>query len=139
MLTNDGLKRALGVLVNQHAGADLVLFLFSSRINPKATTQLASLTEVVGGGYAAVTLLGSDWQITLDKGQAVAVHPAVTFTFTSVPGTPTVWGYGIRQGNVLIDAGLIIPEGDDGLVKPFIVTVAGDYIEIVPSLVWTTP
>lgn len=73
--------------------AHLKLKLFSNNIVVNANTTNASLTEVTGGGYLAVTLAYANWVIT---GGIATYNQVITFTFTGViGGSGNIYGYWI--------------------------------------------
>lgn len=134
VVTDDGRRRFLESRVNKVAGQDMVLFLFSNPVIPSRTTKLTDLVEVQGGGYTSRNLVGSAWTVgkTGKDGRIPITHPLETFTFTSIPTIPTVWGYGIKQGQVLIGTGFVVPPADER-PRPMLIQVAGDECEVNPG------
>lgn len=67
-----------------------VLHLYSNDVTPSDSTLVGDLTEVAGGGYAAITLLSANWTTTQSGGVTTAVYSEQTFTFTT---DATAYGY----------------------------------------------
>jgi hypothetical protein len=62
-----------------------VLHLFSNDVTPSDSTVVGDLTEVGGStGYAAITLVSSNWTTSQTGGVTTAVYSEQTFTFTTV-------------------------------------------------------
>ena len=122
---NAGEGRMLELICGKTAQADLVLILFSNDVTPVETTVLADLTEVTGGGYGAKTLTGANWTVTPGAPSSMA-YAEQTFTFTSVPGVATVYGYAVKHGTVLLWAERL-PDA------PFVIATAGDEIRVTPQ------
>jgi hypothetical protein len=78
-----------------------VLHLFRNDVTPSDSTVIGDLTEVAGAtGYAAITLVSSNWTTTQAGGVTTAVHSERTFTFTT---DATAYGYYVtnESGNLL--------------------------------------
>jgi hypothetical protein len=71
-----------------------VLHLYSNDVTPSDSTIKADLTEVAGGGYAAITLLSANWTTVQSSGVTTAVYSEQTFTFTT---EVTAYGYYITN------------------------------------------
>lgn len=125
-MPNVGEGKALEFLVNKSAPANLVLILFSNNVTPTNATVLGDLTEMSGGGYSSVTLTGASWTVTPGS-PSLASYAEQVFAFSSVPGTPTVYGYAIKSGTTLI-AVERLPSA------PFTVASAGDEVKITPQI-----
>lgn len=68
-----------------------VLHLYSNDITPSDSTVIGDLTQVsTATGYAAKTLLSSNWTTTQSSGVTTAVYSEQTFTFTT---NATAYGY----------------------------------------------
>lgn len=81
--------------------ADLKLKLFANNYEPNEKSVIASFTEVSGGGYAAKTLLSTDWTITAN---GLAYQAAQTFEFSAATGgSGVIYGYYVTDttGTVL--------------------------------------
>jgi hypothetical protein len=121
-----GENKALENIVNKTAPENLVLRLYTSNTTPAESDTAATYTEATGGGYAAITLTGSSWGAA--SGGSIA-YAQQTFTFSSVPGTATMYGY-------------FVTETTSGVLKyserftgaPFTIANAGDQIKITPTI-----
>lgn len=72
---------------------NVTLKLFSNNLTPDEATTTGSFTEVVGGGYAAKTLVVANWVIT-PGAPGVALYAVQAFNFTGVTNAPgTIYGY----------------------------------------------
>jgi hypothetical protein len=78
-----------------------VLHLYANDVVPSDTTISADLTEVpTSTGYAAITLLSSNWTTVQSSGVTTAVYSEQTFTFTT---DATAYGYYVtNQSNQLL-------------------------------------
>ncbi|MET0786450.1 MAG: hypothetical protein ABWY25_07085 [Paenisporosarcina sp.] len=85
-------------MLNALVDRDMKLKLFSNNLTPAVTDTVASLTEVAGGGYTAITLDDDDWVVTIGP-PAVAVFNAFQdFNFTGATSGPgTIYGYYITD------------------------------------------
>ena len=93
VFTNEGEARILSIALGAAAQEALTLKLFASNTVPAETDTAATYTEAVGGGYAAVPLVGGNWVVTPGD-PTVAAYPQQAFTFTGpLTGNPTVYGY----------------------------------------------
>lgn len=123
VVPDEGENRLLELAVNKTAQADLVLHLFSNALNPPGEANvLADFTEVTGGGYGSKTLTGATWTVAA----SLASYPEQVFTFTSVPGVATVYGYYITHGTKVVWA-----ENLPG--APFTILTAGDEVRVTPQ------
>jgi hypothetical protein len=121
-----GENKSLENIVNKTAPENLVLRLYTSNTTPGESDTAGTYTEASGGGYAAITLTGSSWGAAASGSIAYAQQ---TFTFSSVPGTATMYGY-------------FMTEATSGVLKyaerftgaPFTIANAGDQIKITPTI-----
>lgn len=122
---NIGTEKILDYLVAN----SMTLKLFSNNIVPAITDVLATYTEVIGGGYAAITLVPANWTTTAAS-PSVALYSALQqFSFTGATNPPgTIYGYFIVQGANLICAERF-PAGE----VPF-TPQNGSYIRIRPRI-----
>jgi hypothetical protein len=89
---------ALKALLNNTAGQDQTLKLFTNNITPSETDTAATYTEATGGGYAAKSLTGANWTFTPGAPSNATYNAAQTWTFTGPLTTnPTVFGYFVIQ------------------------------------------
>lgn len=81
----------LQYIVGMVAAGNPVLHLYANDVIPTDSTILGDLTEVSGSsGYAAITLLSSNWTTTQTGGVTTAVYSEQTFAFTT---DTTAYGY----------------------------------------------
>lgn len=77
----------LQYIVNITTAGDPVLHLYTNDLTPAEATPgpgtAGGPTEATEAGYAAITLTGSNWTTTQASGVTTAVHPGVTFSFTT--------------------------------------------------------
>jgi len=125
IVPNAGEGKLLEIMVNKTASANCTLFLYSNNATLSNATVLGDLTEVSGGGYAAATLTGATWGVTPGSPSVLLYGAEQVFTFTSVPGTATVYGYGVKVGTTLLWAEAL-PSA------PFTVAAAGDAVKVTP-------
>jgi len=98
VVPNDGEDLALKALLNNTAGQDQTLKLFSNNITPSETDVAATYTEVTGGGYASKSLTGANWTFTPGAPSSAQYNATQTFTFTgAIGGSGTVFGYFVVQ------------------------------------------
>lgn len=125
---DEGEQRMLELVVNKTAQANLTLHLYSNNVTPGDTNVLADFTECTGGGYASVTLTGASWTVTAGTGTpASASYAEQTFTWTSVPGVTTVYGYFVKNGTKVLWAERLP-------AAPFTIAAAGDNVKITPVI-----
>lgn len=122
LVPDEGENRLLELAVNKTAQADLVLHLFSNNVTIAEASVLADFTEVTGGGYASKSLTGATWAVAA----SLASYVEQVFTFTSVPGVATVYGYYITHGTKVLWA-----ENLPG--APFTILTAGDEVRVTPQ------
>lgn len=118
---------SLAYILNYMLNRTLKLRLYSNNLIPDASTTISSFTEVIGGGYAEISLLAADLTVVDD----LASWPQQTFTFTDVPtGPSTVYGAYIVDP---LNTGFIWAERFPDAVLPFN-PVAGTTIKVTPRL-----
>jgi len=77
-----------------------VLHLYANDVTPSDSTVIGDLIEATSSGYAAITLVSSNWTTTQAAGVTTAVYSERTFSF----GTDAVcYGYYVTNtsGNLL--------------------------------------
>lgn len=77
-----------------------VLHLYGNDVTPSDSTVIGDLTQCTSAGYAAITLVSSNWTTTQTAGVTTAVYSEKTFSFTT---DATAYGYYITDtsGNLL--------------------------------------
>lgn len=77
-----------------------VLHLFGNDVTPTDSTVIGDLTQATSSGYAAITLVSSNWTTTQVSGVTTAVYSEKTFSFNT---DATAYGYYITDtsGNLL--------------------------------------
>lgn len=80
-------------LSNVTGVAGNLIRLFSNNVTIVVGTLIGGLTEVTGGGYAAITLTAANWGYTQATPTVALYNAFTTFTFTGAPGVATVYGY----------------------------------------------
>jgi hypothetical protein len=127
VVQNSGEVIALSYLVNKSTPENLVYRLFTNNITPSETDTAATYTEATGGGYAALTLLGSSWTIT-PGAPSTAAYPQQTYTFTGALTTnPDIRGYYVTRATT----------GDLVLSETFAVFTPasnGDNLKLTPQI-----
>ena len=86
----------LEYILNQQSPTDLTIRLYANDVTPAEATIITDLTEVVGGGYAAVALTSGTWVITPGD-PSEAAYTQITWTFTGSVGN--VYGYYVTRAN----------------------------------------
>ena len=84
----------LSYALNKVAPLDVKLRLFTNNYTPVEASVLASFTEAVAAGYAAITLTGASWTIASAAGVTTAEYAEQTFTLTAAS---TDYGYYITN------------------------------------------
>lgn len=126
LVTNEAEGLMLQLICNKtNDNVDLTLHLFSNNVTPAEADTAAAYTEVSGGGYASKTLTGASWTVTTGAPSEMS-YAEQTFTFTSVPGTATVYGYMVKRGATLLWAERLP-------AAPFTVAAAGDEVRVTPK------
>jgi hypothetical protein len=89
--------------VNYIVNRVLTLKLYANNHVPVETDTAASYTEVIGGGYIAKTLTGSEWTITPNN-PTIATYSAVQdFLFTGATGgSGQIYGLFVVDGDGLL-------------------------------------
>lgn len=67
-----------------------VLHLFRSDITPTDSTVIGDAQEATSAGYAAITLVSSNWTVGQSSGVTTAMYSERTFTFNT---NATIYGY----------------------------------------------
>lgn len=107
-------------------GTNLTLHLYTNNKTPAHGDTEADYTEASFPGYAAKTLVGSNFVITPGSPSS-AVHPEETFTLNAEIALLYVYGYFFKRGTKLV-----APERfSDG---PYALIHADDYIDVNPTL-----
>ena len=103
------------------------LKLFTNNIVPSDPDTAASYTEMVGLGYAAMTLLKANWVIAQNASVAQGSYAQQTWTFSA--GTAvTVYGY------FVVDSTTGVLLWSEAFAAAKVVQYAGDQILITPKL-----
>lgn len=98
VVPNTGEDLALKALLNNTAGQDQTLKLFTNNITPAETDTAGTYTEASGGGYASKSLTGANWVFTPGAPSNATYNAAQVFTFTgTIGGSGTVYGYYVVQ------------------------------------------
>jgi len=84
----------LSYSLNKVVQGDVKLRLFTNNYTPVEASVLASFTEAVAAGYAAITLTGASWTIASAAGVTTAEYVEQTFTLTAAS---TDYGYYITN------------------------------------------
>lgn len=93
-----GEEHMLQKILNQ----TLKLKLFSNNHTPAAGDTVSSLTEVSGGGYAAVTLTYANWTIAGGDPGVALYGSFQSFSFTGATSGPgTIYGYYVTTDDEL--------------------------------------
>jgi hypothetical protein len=104
----------------------LTLRLYSNNRVPAAGDTAASYTEVIGGGYAAFSLVYATWAIA----SGVATYPSHDFNFTTATSAPgTIYGYYVTD----VDGALRWAERFEESVLPFTPAV-GSLVRVKPRI-----
>lgn len=127
IVPNQGEQINLDAATGKAAATAWTLRLFSNNYTPIASTTEADVTEVAGGGYAAIPLTAANWTTTPGAPTSSA-YAAQTFTFTGVTNAPgTVYGYYITRA----DGKLIYAER---LPAAFTPASNGDSVVVTPTI-----
>ena len=125
---NVGEQIALEALVNKTAPQTLMLRLYSNDYTCVEGSTHTNFTEVSGGGYAAISLTPGTWNAATLGDPTYITYPEQTFTFTSVPGIATVYGYFLTQTS---SGTLVWAERFATLIT---IVNAGDAIKLTPRI-----
>lgn len=125
VVPNEGEAKLLDLWLNRA----LTLKLYSNNITPGETNTAATYTEVAGGGYADLDLVGATWVIT-EGSPSDGEYPPHDFEFSGATDSPgTIYGYYVIDG----DGTLCWAERFEETVLPF-TPVAGTVIRITPKI-----
>lgn len=130
LVPNDGAEIAIGCFVNKTTPENPKLDIYNNDRTPAEGDTAASYTAATGGGYpGSQTLTGSSWTISADVDPAEASYAQQTFTWTSVPGTPSMYGYFVRTvtGGILMWA-------ERFASPPYTIANANDQIKVTPKI-----
>jgi hypothetical protein len=125
---NEGERRMLQLILNNTAQDDQFLTLFGNNMTPAENDTVAFYTEITGGGYANITLVGANWTVS-NGNNAVATYAAQTFNFTGATTSNTVYGYMVKSKTTMTV--LWAERFSDG---PYPINNNGDAITITPRL-----
>ncbi len=114
-------------VINQVAPQNLVLKLYKNSYTPVAGSTEANFTEANFTGYAAITLAGANWVVTLAS-PSYAAYPQQTFTSSADQTTQNIYGYYLVQAT----SGKIM--GAEAFATPYPISNNGDTIKITPTL-----
>lgn len=123
-------KLALKLILNNSAGQDLKLKLYTNNYTPIGSSVAGDFTIAAGGGYADKTLSGASWTFTddgVDDGKATYADQTWTFTGT-LTGSATVYGWIIVQAT----SGLILAA--EKLSSSFLPATNGDNLTLSPAI-----
>jgi len=109
-------------------GASVKLKLFTNDYTPVEGSVIASFTEAVAAGYAAIDLAMADWTVETDTGVTTAAQPQKTFTFTAAS---TNYGYYITD---IAGTGLLWAERFDD--APHTIPSGGGTEKITVKMIW---
>lgn len=128
MVPNTGEGLALKNFVNKEAPQDQTLKLFVNNITPSELDTDATYTEAAGGGYAAKSLVGANWDLTEGEPSDVTYNAQQVWTFTGPLTTNlTVYGYYVVQAT----SGTLMWAEDQTSFAP---ANNGDQIKVTPKL-----
>jgi hypothetical protein len=126
VLVNRGEVAGLKRLINQRTPDDCKLRLYSNDLTPVEGTLLSGVTELVQGGYAAKTLTGANWAVTMVGATARATYAQYTWNLT---GACTSYGYYLTCSG---DAVLLLAERFTS--APFVLPSGGGSIKVTPLI-----
>lgn len=128
VVPNNGEGLALKNFINNEAPQDQTLKLFANNISPSETDTAGTYTEAAGGGYAAKSLTGANWNLTEGAPSDVTYNAEQVWTFTGPLTTnPTVYGYFVVQAT----SGTLMWAESQTSFTP---TNNGDQIKVTPTL-----
>ena len=129
VVPNDSEAIMLRYITNNDAPENLVIRLYSNNFTPIETSVVGNFTEVTGGGYAQMSLIAGSWTI-ITGNPSQAEHTEITWTFTGATGDGgNVFGYYVVRA---VGGELMWAERFSN--GPFVITVNGDEIKVVPRL-----
>lgn len=127
VVPNQGEALALNAATGKTAATQWTLRLFSNNYTPINSTTEAAVTEVSGGGYAAIALTAASWATTPGSPTSSA-YPEQTFTFTGATDAPgTIYGYYVTNA-----AGALVFA--ERLAASFTPASNGDTVKVTPTL-----
>lgn len=120
----------IAVLQAYLGAGNLLLKLYSNNITPSKGDTAATYTEVIGGGYAAKTLLSANWTYTAGSPTTGIYNAAQDFQFTGPTNAPSViYGYFIVDLSNNLMGSERFPSG----VIPF-PPIVGSLIRVLPKM-----
>lgn len=126
VVPDDGEINMLGYIVNKIQPTNLTVRLYSQPIDLTGDDFSASdFSEVSVGGYASVTLTGSNWTISTVAGISSAVASNVTFNMDS---GVDIYGYYVTSSEDIIMWAEEFPS------PPFRLPAEGGQVVIVPRV-----
>ncbi len=102
-----------------------VLHLYGNDVTPSDSTVIGDLTQCTSAGYAAITLVSSNWTTTQSTGITTAVYSEKTFSFST---DATAYGYYITDTS----NNLLWLERFSG--SPFLIPDGGGSVSITTKL-----
>ena len=127
VVPNVGEVVAINAVTGKTAATTLTLRLFSNNATPTSTTVAGDLTEVAGGGYAAIALTAANW-VTTGGSPTSSAYPEQTFTFTGATDSPgTIYGYYLTNA-----AGTLLLA--ERLAATFTPASSGDTVKVTPTI-----
>lgn len=118
-------------VLNNLIATGLSIRLFGNNKVPAHGDTLASYTEIVGGGYASVTLAFANFVVTAGDPSKAVYNASITWTFTGTINAPgTVYGYYLVRTS---DSQLVLAERFPSGSVPF-VPKAGSKIVVLPKI-----
>lgn len=127
VVPNQGEALALNAATGKANATAWTLRLFSNDYTPVAATTEANVTEVAGGGYAAIALTAGNW-VTTPGSPTSSAYPEQTFTFTGATNAPgTIYGYYVTNA-----AGALVLA--ERLAAVFTPASSGDTVKVTPTI-----
>lgn len=129
MLTvpNQGEQILLDAATGKTVATQWTLRLYSNDYSPVAGTTEANVTEVVGGGYAAIALTAASW-VTTPGSPTSSAYPECSFVFTGATSAPgTIYGYYVTN----LAGALVFAERLAAVFSP---AANGDSVAVTPTL-----
>lgn len=124
---NPGQVWLLSYMLNFTIPTNVELRLYTNNLTPAYTDDVSSYVESSAGGYAAITLTGSQWTIATSSGTTVANYAQQTFSYTT---SESVYGYFVtRVGKNQV----LWSERFSGAV-PFNIPSGGGTVSITPRV-----
>jgi hypothetical protein len=127
VVPNQGEQIALDAATGKIPATAWTLRLYSNDYTPVAGTTEANVTEVAGGGYAAIPLTAGNW-VTTPGSPTSSAMAAQVFTFTGATNAPgSVYGYFLTNA-----AGKLLYA--ERLAAVFVPANNGDTVSVVPTI-----